>query len=489
MDHVLSSGFRTLLRSLFALVMVAFSGCPSSAPPAAGKALTNPALSEPDIVKASGRDSQGSNASPVTPLSNSATVQPAAPGPTETIGRAKSKAASDPVRSSPPSSENTAPGPAIHGEARLGTFYTSTGETYFALSLFPNDAILDPRPRQVVILFDTSASQTGVYRDDAIAALEAFLSGLADWDRVKLWALDIEVVPLTTGFVSPDDEALQAAVEQLRRRLPLGATDLRLGLETAMVDLDNDHAHAHRVAYIGDGISRANLLEMEEFGELVERLGRQRISVASFAIGPQLDVEVLATLANHTGGMVHVDAPELSAQQSGLALARTVSASVFWPEKLVPPVSFGEVFPARTPPLSSERDTILIGEMIGREQCTLELSGTMGDRVVKFGWSVMPEAPSDEFAFLPYLFAQARPSQGLSLATVGSAGLREVVRVMTATAEELIAVGEKALGSGDLKGALTSAESVLKRDPKNPQALAIKRAVERQSKGKPGGEK
>lgn len=469
------------------VVALALAGCPS---PDAGAPSSSGQASPVDKAAATAGSSEaaaGANSKSPAIAAQTATNVPTAADPLPGV-EAKTPAAVDSTTLANPNPEPAgdpkSAGPRMVGEARLGTFETSTGEIYFALSLMPEEAVLDPRPRRVVVLFDTSASQTGVYREDGLLAMEALLSGLADHDRVKVWALDVEVVPLTPDFVSPTDSVLESAIQQLKRRLPLGATDLRLGLETAMAEFAGDHEHAHRVAYLGDGVSRGDMLEMAEFGELVERLRSQHVSVASFAIGPQLDVETLAALANHTGGMVHVDAPNLSAQQSGLALARTVDASVFWPDSIRVSKSVSEIFPAKTPPLCSDRDTILIGQLADRRTCEFEISGTVGGLPIRFAWNLTPEAASDEFGFLPQLLRQARPSQGMSLATVGSPGLREVARVITATAEDLIAVGEKALNAGDLKGALSVAETVLRRDPKNPQALSIKRAVERQSKSK-----
>ena len=67
------------------------------------------------------------------------------------------------------------PGPSFAAESRLATFRTATGEDYFALSLSANAALPATEAQDVVVLFDTSASQTGIYRDDALSALESML--------------------------------------------------------------------------------------------------------------------------------------------------------------------------------------------------------------------------------------------------------------------------------------------------------------------------
>ena len=52
-------------------------------------------------------------------------------------------------------------------QAHMATFDKPTGETFFALSLSPTEKLQPAVGHDIVVLFDTSASQTGVYRDDA----------------------------------------------------------------------------------------------------------------------------------------------------------------------------------------------------------------------------------------------------------------------------------------------------------------------------------
>ncbi len=52
--------------------------------------------------------------------------------------------------------------------ARLGTFDSTSGEITFALSLQPQLAAPgEVQPAHIAIYFDTSASQNGLFRDDA----------------------------------------------------------------------------------------------------------------------------------------------------------------------------------------------------------------------------------------------------------------------------------------------------------------------------------
>jgi len=55
-----------------------------------------------------------------------------------------------------------------------------------------------------------------------------------------------------------------------------------------------------------------------------------------------------------------------------------------------------------------------------------------------------------------------------------------------ASAEDLVEIATRALKTGDYRGAEKVADTVLRRDPSNPQALAIKRAAQKRTDAKSG---
>ena len=72
-------------------------------------------------------------------------------------------------------SSNAAPPIVASGStARMATYQTATGENYFALSLAATLPTTQ-KPTDLVVLFDTSASQAGAYREDALTALKTML--------------------------------------------------------------------------------------------------------------------------------------------------------------------------------------------------------------------------------------------------------------------------------------------------------------------------
>jgi len=340
------------------------------------------------------------------------------------------------------------------------------------------------RTVDVVVIFDTSASQTGRYRDDGLSVLKTMLASLNERCRVKLMAADVRPVSLTDGFVEPTGAEMVQAVAKLQRRAPLGSTDMNAALRGAVACFPDGENSLRSIVFIGDGLSRANILQVDEFRKLIADLVKNRVSVSSFTIGPQRDVHLLAALANHTGGMVLIDSDEDNlAQRAGIAMADIAPGNVVWPVSVKLPETMREAYPSPMPPLRLDRDAILIGILDKRQPQQIAVTAEVAGKQIQLKWSVTPEPPSEQFGFLPQLIAETRDDDGLTLPTVGSAGLREAGRMILASAEDLLKIGINALKTGDLEGAQKVAVSVLARDPTNPQALALKRAIEKKKAG------
>ncbi len=106
--------------------------------------------------------------------------------------------------------------------AQMDTFTGPQGVTSFALSMKPTGVAPTTAARDIVVLFNTSASQMGDYRARAIDALKGFLAGLNAGDRVRLLAVDLNAIPLTQTFVAPNGKEMQAALAATRRPCPSG---------------------------------------------------------------------------------------------------------------------------------------------------------------------------------------------------------------------------------------------------------------------------
>ena len=89
----------------------------------------------------------------------------------------------------------------------------------------------------------------------------------------------------------------------------------------------------------------------------------------------------------------------------------------------------------------------------------------MNGKAQNLNWPLKTEASQNEFAFLPKLISTARRDQGASLPTVGSAGLREIARVLNVQSSQLALLGQQARNRGDVASAKTLRNAALKNNP------------------------
>lgn len=360
--------------------------------------------------------------------------------------------------------------------SRLAT-YTKDGQTYFALSLLSQAPADATQKNEIVVLVDTSASQAGRYRIEQLRTVQAMLTSLTPDDCVQLMAVDMKASAISAGFVAPQSAEMQAALTKLNSRTPLGATDLEAGLRAAAEKFTNEGV-ARSVVYIGDAMSKANSFTETTLRQLVADLRDKRVSISSFIVGLESNAQLMAALANQTGGVVVLDRPaDDVAAFSGRTLAASIQSSVFWPGKMSLPSHVSGVFPTDMPPVRTDRDTVLIGTLTNHSPVDVELNGITSGKPVTWTWNARPEKSSDDFAFLPKLVELARADQGLSLPTAGSTALRQAAYVTMNSAQQLANLGNEVLATGNFVSAVRVADAALARDPGNPEAVAIRDAA------------
>ncbi|MDG2468969.1 MAG: VWA domain-containing protein, partial [Pirellulaceae bacterium] len=218
--------------------------------------------------------------------------------------------------------------------ARLAT-YKNGGKTTFALSLRPRHKSTPSAANELLIMFDTSASQAGLFRKDAVSALKRLVSQLNANDRVKLVAVDVNAVDLNASFVAPGSAETKSAMAKLAKRVPLGSTDMMAALRNALAAFDAANSLPRHVIYIGDGMSKASVIDTEEFTTAIQGLTKKKISFSSYAIGPDMDIALLAAIANQTGGNIIIDTDEVGiSDRAADFLVSTARGTVYWPGKV-----------------------------------------------------------------------------------------------------------------------------------------------------------
>ena len=357
-------------------------------------------------------------------------------------------------------------------EAKVEAYRATDGTNYFAMALTAPDLEATSDARDIVVLFDTSASQAGEFRQQGLKVVEAFVSSLGSADRVSLIAVDTQVVPMSNGFVAPRGLAIEAATKRLSLRVPLGATDLQAGLTSAIAQLDN---RGSAIVYVGDGMSTSRLIPASELAALTADLRRRETPVYTFAVGPQTDLSLIGSIAQLTGGLVVHESN--GAVESARQLLTAVRQPVFYPQSVSLTPTDAATLPADMLPIRADRDTILPG-IAHVDRLVYEVKGRVGQTTKTYRWTVTPK-PQDANAFLKPLFEQAGNNEGVTVPLAGMTMLNLARDNFHREVDALSAQAENAVVARNSGRALELANVLAEFDPGSGRTQAILRSANR----------
>ena len=315
-------------------------------------------------------------------------------------------------------------------------------DSHFAVaikSLRPPQAI-----KRHIVLVDTSASQTGTFRDNSLLVLNSLASVLPQDHQVLVAAVDSTFEALSKDFVAPGSTEFAAAIQKLSDRTPMGATDLAASLQKAVALADTELPAS--LLYIGDGVSSANLLSSHDLSQIVKSMNDAEVSFHAVLLGPKVDTELSGILANQTGGT-----SQHPAQHAARVAAQQLSDAISIAPEFVSNLASNDVSLSLACPanvaLRSDRHTVVFGKGAPAHELLLTARDANGDAVT---WTATTtgNASGNEVRIL---FERAAASQGLNAPVVGIEGLQSVsaelavsVNRAILTARQLADNGEKA---------------------------------------------
>jgi tetratricopeptide (TPR) repeat protein len=339
-------------------------------------------------------------------------------------------------------------------------------------------------PAQVLVLVDTSASQTGEFRRRALDAVAGLLEAARPDDRFAIAAVDVNCTPLAKDFQPARSPAVTQATRALDARTPLGATDLVGALAAAADFFAATPADGPRaIVYVGDGPGLTGI-DPAEFSQAIDALRTKRIAVSSLGIGPQINWPCLAAVANATGGMLLVPEEKDAAKEAGARIGAAAVHDVAWPDEVALSSDVADaalrLLPGRLPPLRSDRDAVVLVEgPLAKARLEMRLNRGADQGTVTLD---LPAAkPQEQNAYLGELARNARDTDGVFLPLLGREGLALARSVVLGEAAQLAALSRQAEAAGSHDSALRLAEASLRRDPDNADAAVVREVVQRRA--------
>lgn len=365
----------------------------------------------------------------------------------------------------------TVPSLAVAGknEVKVDSYTSPSGQSFHALHVnaesLPGTATI---AEQHVILVDTSASQVGEHRKQAIATAEALIQQLPADSQIYLAAIDLKLNSLTNGFVAANATEVKDGLTKLARRVPAGSTNLHGGLKSL---LSMTNGKSTSVIYIGDGLCSADLITADNLKNLIAELQSNKMMIHSYAVGPKTDVQLLGVLALRTGGVVIEDTPEAKVDATAIALKNATTAPVLYPNSIQFTSANGlmNVLPKEALPLRKDRSTVYLaeGDIDGDVKATVGLNNQRSEL------SLTQTQPNNANVFLSAMWTRCSSDNGLSVPTAGSSVLKVASREFDAGITNMIAAAERALVTHEFEAAANIAKNVQSYDPQNAQAKVV----------------
>lgn len=346
------------------------------------------------------------------------------------------------------------------------------GQQHFAVAI--RSSAVPAEIRRHVILIDTSASQTGRFRDGSIELLTALIERLPAGHLVKVAAVDTTFEPLTDGFQATGSAELKQSVKSLSSRTPMGATDLTSGLRSAFAEKTSEPMS---VLYIGDGISAADQLSLKNLDSLVDDLLQHSVSFHALLLGPTVDTQLPGILANQTGGTFEQPV-SLDAVTSAERLATQMSTAPVFVKDIEVADSGLKLAAGQSVALRSDRHTVLFGQ--GSPSGSLTLSGHSADGS-EMVWKSAVGAVKEAGEEVRVLFTRAAESDGLNSSVVGLEGLASSSQQFQLTITDSITAAERFQKAGQKDKALAIVRNAMLLDTGNATLTGLAAALQDES--------
>ena len=371
------------------------------------------------------------------------------------------------------------------------TYRTAAGETVFAWQVKPKVAAPAARPRDVLVMIDTSASQAGSPLDSARLIVEGLSRDLAPSDTFDVWTVNINnpaaTRSLTNGFVAPTSEAVAGAIVKLAdSEYGSGAVDLAAGLEQAAAAFQNRDGRSRTLVFLGDGESAASKTPLSEAAraELGHKLAQNEVAFLAVPLGAKVDAENLHGLAMLTGGTVLRLTDGLDTPGTRATFAAKLKAAIDVPILRADRVTLRpagvELYPTQLPPLRCDRATLVLGTAkAADDSVAMRIEGRVGSTKVTVELGEKLAAPSSDHYFLAAMLEQYRaagakdtPAMLAAERTLAMAG--EQYRLFR---DEFTVQGVWAISADRLDHAEKLFQAALKIDPQGADALSGLRVV------------
>jgi tetratricopeptide (TPR) repeat protein len=374
------------------------------------------------------------------------------------------------------------------------TYQPRDGETLFAWQVKPAVEAGPARPRDVLVVVDTSASQAGRPLQQARQVLTAVVAGLSPADRVGVWTANTPdaTKALTKGFFAPNAEEVRDAAAALTDvEYGSGAVDLKDALNKALGSMTPARGRQQVVLFLGDGESALAPVSEADRIDLGTRMDATDVAFFAVPLGVKVNPQNLHGLAAQTGGVVARLDQDLAEPAKRAEWVKKLVAAIDAPVVKVDKFKFSEevaeVYPTKLPPLRADRTTLVMGKLAKpAARLGLEVKGTAAGRPVAATMGEALPAPQLDHFFLNVMLDQWRdaPHKDAPAMLQSDRALALASTQVKLYRDEFLTQAVWAVTKSQWDDAGKLYQAALRIDPRDPEAAAGVAMIDKLKAGK-----
>ena len=266
--------------------------------------------------------------------------------------------------------------------------------------------------KDVVFVLDKSGSMKGGKIEQAKGALSYCVENLNASDRFNIVLFSTNVATYSDRLVTASRSEKRRAAEYIDKITARGGTDINSALLAALESLESDRPRM--VIFLTDGrptVGEANIETI--LANLRDR--NDAVRIFPFGVGYDVNTMLLDQLsADHRGSVDYVK-PEEDIELKVSRFYDKVSNPVLSDVELnVGGVELLDVYPRQLPDIFDGSQLVVLGRYRGTGERSVKLTGKVSGREKEFDYEGSFERRSDDFAFIPRIWANRKIAYLLS---------------------------------------------------------------------------
>jgi len=374
------------------------------------------------------------------------------------------------------------------------SYQLRAGETLFAWQIRPTLTPAPARPRDILVLVDTSASQAGKPLQQARQIITGLTERLGTDDQISIWTVNLPEATraLTKDFQLAKSEDVRAAAAALTEvEYGSGATDLKAGLNKALATLPPNRGRHQMILFLGDGDSAVDPLSETDRVAFGSRMDQADVFFFAVPLGLKVNPNNLHGLAALTGGTVVRIQEDLGNPTARGEFVTRLTAAIDAPVLKTETATFGpeiaEIFPTRLPPLRADKPTLVMGRLAApTTKVTARVAGKVANQAVNLplAQDLPPSRPEHYFLNLMVDQWRSAPHKDAPATLQADRALALASTQVKLYRDEFLVQANWAVTMDRLEDATNLYTAARRIDPNDAEAAAGLSLVEKISTGK-----